>query len=290
MPLIHHIQRGYATRPVLRAPSVVEQVSLSFKQSSKGSQSAESIAVAAAAVRRPAPRRPMQHPIEAFKRKWLPLRCGVLTQIVGMLPYLNSETGERMAATILQVNNVEVTAHRTLQENGYIACQVGYGTVRARKVSRQMLGVFAANLVNPKAKVVEFKVKNEDGLLPLGTVLKPSWFEPGAFVDVRGVSKGKGFAGVMKRHHFKGLGASHGTSLSHRHGGSYGQHQDPGRILPGKKMPGRMGTDNVTVQNVQILKVDDANNVIWVKGSVPGANGTFIKLQDAIKKMDPVVD
>ncbi|KAL3233062.1 Uncharacterized protein RNJ44_04978 [Nakaseomyces bracarensis] len=223
-------------------------------------------------------------PKEAHMRKWLPNRCGAITQKVGMMPYFDEKTGERIAATILQFNNVEVLLHRTIEENGYYACQVGYGNRSPDKLSRQLLGHFASKGVNPKEEVSEFRVKNEDGLLPVGSHIKPSFFTAGNFLDVRSVSKGKGFAGVMKRHNFKGLRASHGTSVMHRHGGSYGQNQDPGRVLPGKKMPGHMGVQNVTVQNVKIIKTDDVNNVIWVKGAVPGPNGTYVKIQDAIKK------
>lgn len=220
----------------------------------------------------------------AFKRKWLARRCGAVVQKVGMLPYFDEATGDRIAATVLKLDNVEVMLHRTPETDGYYGCQVGYGDKNPRNVSRQLLGHYAATMVNSKAAVAEFKVASSEGLLPLGTLMKPSFFAPGQYLDVRSVSKGKGFAGVMKKYHFKGLRASHGTSVMHRHGGSYGMNQDPGRVLPGKKMPGRMGGINVTMQNVQVLKVDDANNVIWVKGSVPGANGSIVRIQDAIKK------
>lgn len=251
--------RNLSTRPVLIAPSVVSTIKLE-------------------------PPSINHSPERAHKRKWLPQRCGIIAQKVGMMPFFNAETGERMAATVLKLNNVEVMLHRTIQENGYFACQVGYGNKNPKKVPRSLLGDYAAKLVNPKLEVSEFMVKNEKGLLPIGTILKPSFFEVGQYVDARSVSKGKGFAGVMKRYNFAGLRASHGTSIMHRHGGSYGNNQDPGRILPGKKMPGRMGGQNVTIQNVKILKVDDEHNVIWVKGAIPGANGSFVKIQDAIKK------
>lgn len=258
---IHQSIKFYSTRPSLIAPSVVQTIKTVAPEINHSPQ-------------------------QAFKRKWIPKRCGAITEKVGMLPYFDTKTGERTAATLLKLNNVEVIMHRILEKNGYYACQVGYGDRNPKNLSRQLLGHFAANLVNPKVKSAEFKVANEQGLLDLGTVLKPSFFEVGKFLDIRSVSKGKGFAGVMKKYHFKGLRASHGTSVMHRHGGSYGQNQDPGRILPGKKMPGRMGGINVTVQNVEILKVDDGNNVIWVKGSVPGPNGSIVKIQDAIKKQD----
>ncbi|CAB4256101.1 similar to Saccharomyces cerevisiae YGR220C MRPL9 Mitochondrial ribosomal protein of the large subunit [Maudiozyma barnettii] len=256
---LSNILRLYSTRPSLIAPSV------------------------ASTVHSVAPE--INHsPIQAFKRKWLPKRCGIITEKVGMMPYFDTKTGDRLAATILKLDNVEVMMHRTIDSDGYFACQVGYGNKNPKNVSRQLLGHYASKIVNPKLKTTEFKVANEEGLLPLGTLMKPSFFEVGQFLDVRSVSKGKGFAGVMKKYHFKGLRASHGTSIMHRHGGSYGQNQDPGRVLPGKKMPGRMGGINVTVQNVEVLKIDDVNNVIWVKGAVPGPNGSIVKIQDSIKK------
>lgn len=200
------------------------------------------------------------------------------------MPFFDQATGKRIAATVLSLDNVEVLMHRTVEENGYTACQVGYGIKHPSKVSRPLLGHFASKFVNPKEKVTEFRVKNDTGLLPLGTLIKPSFFKSGQYVDLRSISKGKGFAGVMKKYNFKGLKASHGVSIAHRHGGSFGQNQDPGRILPGKKMPGHMGNKNVTIQNVQVLEVDDEKGVVLVKGSVAGPNGAFVKIQDAIKK------
>lgn len=223
-------------------------------------------------------------PEQAQLRRWLPLRCGALSKKEGMMPFFDETNGKRIAATVLKLDNVEVLMHRTVRENGYFACQIGYGSKHPAKVSRQLLGHFASKLVNPKEKVSEFRVKSKSGLLPLGTLIKPSFFHPGQYVDLRSISKGKGFAGVMKKYNFKGLRASHGTSIMHRHGGSYGQNQDPGRILPGKKMPGHMGNKQVTIQNAQILKIDDDNGVVLVKGSVAGPKGGFVKIQDAIKK------
>lgn len=228
---------------------------------------------------------PINHsPQQAQSRKRLPTRCGALAVKRGMMPYFDSANGTRVAATVLELNNVEVLMHRTVEDNGYFACQVGFGNKDPNKISRQMLGHFASKLVNPKQKVAEFRVKNEQGLLPLGTLIRPSFFQPGQFVDLRSVSKGKGFAGVMKRYNFKGLKASHGVSISHRKGGSYGQNQTPGRILPGKKMPGHMGVQQVTIQNSQILSVDDENGVVIVKGSVAGPSGCYVRIQDSIKK------
>ncbi|KAG0678991.1 54S ribosomal protein L9 [Kluyveromyces marxianus] len=227
-------------------------------------------------------------PESALKRRRLPLRCGALSKKVGMMPYFDKESGKRIAATVLQLDNNEVILHRTAQENNYWACQVGFGNKLPHKVSRQLLGHFAAHVVNPKEKVVEFRVKDESGLLPVGTLIKPSWFKPGQYVDLQSTSKGKGFQGVMKRYGFKGLKASHGVSVSHRSGGSYGQNQTPGRVLPGKKMPGHMGVDTVTIQNAQVLEVNDETGTVLVKGSVAGPKGAFVRIQDAIKKPAPV--
>ncbi|KAH3899079.1 probable 54S ribosomal protein L9, mitochondrial [Saccharomycodes ludwigii] len=252
----------------------------------RGSLVASSIAFAQTI----APKKPLLHSnVEANKRKRLPNRCGAIACKQGMIPYFDSKTGKRLAATVLEMNNVEVVMNRYLETNGYYACQVGYGNKSPKQLPRQLLGHFSSKFVNPKLKVVEFRVKDQDGLLKPTTLIKPSWFKNGQYVDIQSVSKGKGFAGVMKRYGFKGQNASHGNSLAHRHGGSYGQNQTPGRVLPGKKMPGHMGVDTVTIQNVQVLKTDDELGIVLVKGSVAGPRGTFVKLQDAIK-VDPFKD
>lgn len=252
-------KRSVSTKPHLIAPSIASSV---FSAPPKVSQDVE----------------------EAHKRKWLPNRHGAIAQKAGMKSYFDPETGVRVPCTILVLDNVEVILNRTFKENGYVACQVGYGNKHPKHVTRQLLGHFASHNVNPKSKVTEFRIKDETYLPKVGTPILPSFFKPGQYVDLKSTSKGKGFAGVMKRHNFKGQGASHGTSLTHRHGGSYGQNQDPGRVLPGRKMPGRMGGHQVTLQNSQVLEVDDANGVILVKGPVPGPKGTYVKIQDAIKK------
>ncbi|CAL9733464.1 large ribosomal subunit protein uL3m [Monosporozyma servazzii] len=228
---------------------------------------------------------PKNHITQRSPSKWLPQRTGVIGKKLGMMPYFDPTTGDRIACTVVEMNNVEVLMQRTPEINGYFALQIGYGTQRnPLKLSRQLLGHLAKVQVNPKSKICEFQFKDQNGLLTPGTLLKPSFFKQSQFIDVQAISKGKGFAGVMKRHNFKGQPASHGNSLTHRHGGSYGMHQDPGRILPGKKMPGRMGGINVTLQNLQIIKIDDENNVLWIKGAIPGSNGSYVKIQDSIKK------
>jgi len=228
----------------------------------------------------------IQHsPDMARLRRRLPLRTGLIALKRGMAPYFNKETGERFGVTVLEVDNVEVLLNKTAETSGYYAVQVGYGKKSPYKVTRQMLGHFARAQVNPKSCVKEFQVKDETGLLPVGTQLKADHFQPGTLLDVKGISKGKGFAGVMKRWNFGGLRASHGTSVMHRHGGSYGMNQDPGRVLPGKKMPGHMGHKNSTKSNVEVVEVDAENGIILVKGGVPGPKNAFVKLQDSIKQI-----
>lgn len=261
--------RTYITRPKLVAPSTISpSISPDLLKSTSNSIASKQNNVS-----------------QRLSNKWLPHRTGVIGKKLGMSPFFDLETGHRIACTVVELNNVEVLLHRTPEVNGYWALQVGYGNLdNPLRETRQMLGHFAKIGVNPKEKVCEFQFADSNGLLPVGTLLKPSFFKLNQFVDCQSVSKGKGFAGVMKRHNFKGQPASHGNSLTHRHGGSYGQHQDPGRILPGKKMPGRMGGHNVTLQNLQVMKIDDVNSVLWIKGAIPGPKGSFVKIQDSFKR------
>ncbi|KAH3674459.1 hypothetical protein WICMUC_003296 [Wickerhamomyces mucosus] len=222
---------------------------------------------------------------KAVDRRRVPLRTGLIALKRGMGPWFNEKTGETFPVTILEVNQVEVIYNKTKAKEGYFAVQVGYGSKNPNKVSRQLLGHFSKAQVNPKSKVAEFMIKNENGLLPVGTELKANHFIPGQYVDLKGVSKGKGFQGVVKRYGMKGQKSSHGTSLTHRHGGSYGANTTPGRVLPGKKMPGHMGNKNVTKQNSLVVDVDAANGIILVKGHVPGPDNAFVKVSDAIKKI-----
>lgn len=162
---------------------------------------------------------------------------------------------------------------------------MGHGWRAPRNLTRQMLGHFAAQKVPPKAEIVEFRVRSEDGLVPVGTVMAPSWFREGQFVDARSKSRGHGFTGGMKRWGWAGQPASHGQSLTHRTMGSAGGSQGSGsRVIPGKKMPGRMGNEFVTVQNLRVLRVDDGNGLVVVKGLVAGPKGRVVRLADA-KKM-----
>ena len=207
----------------------------------------------------------------ALKRKanTTPLRTGALGTKRGMSAVYDTESGKRSPVTIVQMDRVQVISHKTRRKNGYWAVQVGSGYKDPTNVTRPLLGHFTDHGVSPKRHVVEFKVKDENGLLGIGEMIPASWFQEGQYVDARADSKGKGFAGGMKRHGFKGQPASHGVSLTHRAMGSAGASQGSGsRVLPGKKMPGRMGGNQVTVQNVRVVKVDDERGLVVLSGEI----------------------
>ena len=213
------------------------------------------------------------------------MRSGVIARKVGMTRIFN-ESGQHIPVTVLFMDSVQVVGIRNQERDGVTAVQVGAGSVKVKNVSSAMRGHFAKASVLPKRKIAEFRV-SEDAMLELGATLAPSHFVPGQIVDVVGKSHGKGFAGAMKRHNFGGLRASHGVSLSHRSHGSTGQCQDPGKVFKGKKMAGQMGAKRVTIQNLEIVSVDDENGLILVQGSVPGPKNGWILLSDAIKKKTP---
>lgn len=233
-----------------------------------------------------------QSPAAALKRKdfTLPLRTGALAVKKGMTALYDPDTGIRTPCTILQMDRVQVVAHKTREKNGYYAVQIGSGWKHPSNESRAVLGHFAGAKVSPKRHLVEFRVKNTDGLLEVGQSIGPEWFFEGQFVDARSNCKGMGFEGGMKRWGFKGQPASHGNSKNHRTMGSSGASQGGGsRVLPGKKMPGNMGGQQVTVQNVKVLKVDAEKGIVVLHGCIAGPKGSLVKIQDAIKKPWPVV-
>ena len=196
-----------------------------------------------------------------------PLRTGALGIKRGMSAMYDTESGKRHACTIVQMDRVQVVAHKRLEKHGYYAVQVGLGWKHPSNVTRPMLGHFAEHGVSPKRHLVEFRVRNENGLLGVGEQIGPNWFQEGQFVDAKANSRGMGFAGGMKRHGFKGQPASHGVSLTHRSMGSAGQSQGGGsRVLPGKKMAGRMGGQQVTTQNVKVMKVDGEKGIVVLNG------------------------
>jgi large subunit ribosomal protein L3 len=196
------------------------------------------------------------------------------------------EAGTHVPVTVLKVDNCQVVAQRTAERDGYTAVQLGIGKAKVKNVSKPMRGHFAKAKVEPKSKLVEFRV-SPDALIEVGAELTAAHFLPGQFVDVVADSIGKGFAGVMKRHNFGGLRATHGVSVSHRSHGSTGQRQDPGKTFKGKKMAGHMGDVRVTTQNLKIVSVDADRGLILVRGAVPGAAGGYVLVQDAKKRAAP---
>lgn len=186
-----------------------------------------------------------------------------------MTAIYDPETGKRTACTVLQLDRVQVISHKTRQKHGYFAVQVGSGWKHQRNVTKPLLGHFSKSEVSPKRFVHEFRVKDESGLLGIGEHIKADWFQPGQYIDARSNSRGMGFAGVMKRHGFHGQDRSHGVSLTHRSMGSSGQGQGGGsRVYPGKKMAGNMGNEQVTTQNLKVLKVDAESGILVINGKI----------------------
>jgi len=213
------------------------------------------------------------------------MRSGVIAQKVGMMRVF-TDAGEHVPATVLQLANCQVIAHRTKDKNGYVALQLGSGTRKVKGVSKAERGHFAAAKVEPKRKLAEFRVE-ENELIPVGAEITADHFVVGQYVDVTGTSIGKGFAGPMKRWNFGGLRATHGVSVSHRSHGSTGGRQDPGKTFKNKKMAGHMGVDRVTTLNLKVVMTDVERGLVLVEGAVPGAKGRWITLRDAVKKALP---
>jgi large subunit ribosomal protein L3 len=209
------------------------------------------------------------------------MRSGVIAQKIGMTRVYN-DAGEHVPVTVLRLESCQVVAQRTVEKNGYAAVQLGAGTAKVKNTSKAMRGNFAIANVEPKAKLTEFRV-TEDNLLDVGTEIKAGHFATGQLVDVTGTTIGKGFAGAMKRHGFGGLRATHGVSVSHRSHGSTGSRQDPGKVFKNKKMAGHMGQTRVTTQNLEVVSTDEDRGLILIKGAVPGSKGAWIIVRDAIK-------
>jgi large subunit ribosomal protein L3 len=215
----------------------------------------------------------------------MPMRSGVLAQKVGMTRIF-TDAGEHVPVTVLRLANCQVVGHRTQEKNGYVAVQVGAGARKPSRLTRAERNNFAIANVEPKRKVVEFRV-DEKSLIPVGAEITADHFITGQFVDVTGTSIGKGYAGGMKRWNFGGLRASHGVSISHRSIGSTGGRQDPGRTFKNKKMPGQMGVERVTTLNLKVVQTDVERGLILVEGAVPGTKGGWIMVRDAVKKTLP---
>ena len=213
------------------------------------------------------------------------MRSGVIAKKVGMTRVF-TEAGEHIPVTVLQLDTCQVVAHRTMEKNGYVALQLGIGRAKVKNVSRAERGRFAAAQVEPKMKLAEFRV-SEDALIPVGAEITADHFVTGQFVDVTGTTLGKGFAGGMKRWNFGGLRASHGVSISHRSIGGTGGRQDPGKTFKNKKMPGHLGVERVTTQNLRVVRTDVERGLILVEGAVPGHAGGYIFVKDAVKRKAP---
>ncbi len=213
------------------------------------------------------------------------LRAGVIAQKVGMTRVF-AEDGRHVPVTVLKMDGVQVVGRRTQDGDGYTAVQLGAGSAKVKNVTKPRRGQFAKAKVEPKVRVAEFRVDPE-AMLDVGAELTAGHFVAGQFVDVTGTSIGKGFAGGIKRHNYRGLRASHGVSTAHRSLGSTGNSQDPGRVWKGKAMPGHMGDERVTVQNLRVVATDPDQGLIMVRGAVPGAKGGWVLVRDAVKSERP---
>jgi large subunit ribosomal protein L3 len=213
------------------------------------------------------------------------MRSGLIAQKVGMTRIF-AEDGTHVPVTVLKVDTCQVVSTRSEDKDGYLAVQLGAGQAKAKRTNKPQRESFAKAKVEPKKKLAEFRV-SADNLLEVGAELSAAHFIVGQYVDITGTTIGRGFAGVMKRHNFRGLEASHGVSISHRSHGSTGQRQDPGKVFKGKKMAGHMGDKQVTVQSLPVVQTDADRGLILVRGSVPGGEGAWVLVRDAVKRKLP---
>jgi large subunit ribosomal protein L3 len=209
----------------------------------------------------------------------------VIARKMGMTR-LFGEDGSHVPVTVLKLDGCQVVAVRTAEKDGYTAVQLGVGKAKVKNVGKPMRGHFAKAKVEPKRKLAEFRV-DKDALLDVGAEITAGHYVPGQFVDVAGITIGKGFSGVMKRWNFRGLEASHGVSISHRSHGSTGGRQDPGKTWKEKKMAGHFGVERVTTQNLRVVATDIDRGLIMIKGAVPGSEGGYVMVTDAVKRKRP---
>jgi len=207
---------------------------------------------------------------------------GILGKKLGMTQVFDANN-KIVPVTVIEAGPCVVTQIRTTEKDGYTAVQLGFGAVDPRKVSKPEAGHFAKAGVTPRAEVAELRVSNTDSY-SVGQELKADVFAAGEIVDASGTSRGKGTAGVMKRHGFGGIGASHGVDKKHRMSGSIGNRTTPGRVFKGKRMMGRMGVEQVTTQNLLVHSVDAEKNLILIRGAVPGATNSIVFIRSAAKK------
>lgn len=212
------------------------------------------------------------------------LRSGLIATKMGNTSFYKDD-GNNIHVTVLKVDECVVANVKTTEKDGYNAVQLA--SIETNKdisnINKPQRKLFSSIKISPKKILKEFKVDNEN-ILEVGTKLNVDHFQVDQFIDASSISIGKGFAGVMKRHNFGGLRASHGVSISHRSHGSTGQNQDPGRVFKGKKMAGRMGNRKVTKQNLKIIEIDKENCLLIVKGSVPGKKNSVIYIKDSVKR------
>jgi large subunit ribosomal protein L3 len=213
------------------------------------------------------------------------MRTGLIALKLGMTRQF-TEAGDHVPVTVLKIDNCQVVAVRTAEKDGYTALQLGVGKAKVKNVSQAQRGHYAKAKIEPKAKLVEFRV-TPDAMLDVGAELAATHFLPGQFVDVVGITKGRGYSGVMRRWNFGGLRATHGVSVSHRSHGSTGQRQDPGKVFKNKKMAGHYGVERVTTQNLKILAADADRGLLFVVGAVPGYEGSYVLVKDAAKRPAP---
>jgi large subunit ribosomal protein L3 len=213
------------------------------------------------------------------------MRTGVIAKKLGMARFFD-EAGSHVPVTVLSLEGCQVVAQRTQDKDGYVALQLGAGFKKPKNTSKAMRGHFGKAEVEPKRKLVEFRV-SQDNLIDVGAEITADHFLPGQKIDITGTTVGKGFAGAMKRWNFGGMRATHGVSVSHRAHGSTGQRQDPGKTFAGKKMAGHLGQETVTTLNLTVWRVDVERGLILVKGAVPGTEGSFVKIRDAVKIAAP---
>ena len=192
------------------------------------------------------------------------------------------EDGSNVPVTLIGVEKNYVTRVREVSQKNLKQVQIASGNIKVKKITKPIRNYFSKLKIEPKKKILEFKVANDQNI-NLGDTLDVNFFKVGQYVDVIGKSNGKGFAGSMKRHNFGGLRATHGVSVSHRSHGSTGQCQDPGRTFKGKKMAGQMGNSRVTMHNLEVVEINSEDGLILIKGSVPGSKGTLLIIRDAIK-------
>lgn len=209
------------------------------------------------------------------------MKKGLIGKKIGMTQIFD-EAGNVIPVTVVEAGPCTVTQIKTVENDGYQAVQVGFGDVKVSRVNKPMKGHFDKADVAPKKTLKEFRLESIDGI-EVGNILKADTFEAGEIVDVKGTSKGHGTAGAIKRWNFSRLRMTHGTGPNHRHAGSLGACSSPSRVFKGKKMAGHYGHETVTVQNLKIAKVDAENNLIAIKGAIPGPKGGIVVIADAVK-------